>query len=56
LILDPGLESATGKYLVGKTESPSSKESYDAVEAKALWEGSAGLVGLPVEHMNVPVS
>jgi light-dependent protochlorophyllide reductase len=48
LILDPTLENVTGKYFVGTTASPSSKESYDAAKARALWEGSAGLVGLPV--------
>jgi light-dependent protochlorophyllide reductase len=51
LILDPKLESVTRKYFVGASESPSSKESYDALKAKALWEGSARLVGLPVEGM-----
>jgi light-dependent protochlorophyllide reductase len=54
LILDPGLESVTGKYFVGTTETPSSQESNDAVKSKALWEGSARLVGLPVEEMTVP--
>jgi len=49
LILDPELASVTGKYFIGSTESPSSKESYDAVKARSLWEGSARLVGLPVE-------
>jgi hypothetical protein len=49
LILDPDLESVTGNYFVGKTQSPLSKESYDAVKAKALWERNSRLVGLPVE-------
>jgi light-dependent protochlorophyllide reductase len=47
LILDPGLASVTGKYFVGNTEWPSSRESNDAVKAETLWEGSARLVGLP---------
>jgi light-dependent protochlorophyllide reductase len=50
LILDPRLDSVTGKYFVGPNETSSSKESYDAVKSKALWEGSARLVGLPVEE------
>ena len=54
LILDPGLESVTGKYFVGTTETPSSKESYDAVKSKELWEGSARVVGLPVEEIPFP--
>ena len=50
LILDPSLAGVTRKYFVGVTESPSSKESYDAVKASALWEGSARLVGLTAEE------
>jgi light-dependent protochlorophyllide reductase len=56
LILDPGLESVTGKYFVGASESQSSKESYDAVKAKALWDGSARLVGLPVQEITAPAA
>ena len=56
LILDPALESVTGKYFVGTTESPSSKESLEALKAKALWDGSARLVGLPVDETPVPAS
>jgi len=29
-------------------------ESYDAVKAKTLWEGSARLVGLPVQEITGP--
>ena len=54
LILDPRLESVTGKYFVGSTETPSSKESYDVVKSKALWEGRRRLVGLPVDEIAVP--
>ncbi len=54
LVLDPRLESVTGKYFLGSTETPSSKESYDVVKSKALWEGSARLVGLPVDEIAVP--
>lgn len=46
LILDPAFEHTTGKYFHILHETASSKESYDLVEAKELWESSVELVKL----------
>jgi light-dependent protochlorophyllide reductase len=51
LILDPALESVTGKYYSGMKEEPSSKESYDNTKALELWESSVNLVKLAKEEM-----
>src|SRR6266849_9413331 len=44
LVLDPTLESISGKYFEGTRERTSSEESYNRQEAAALWETSAALV------------
>ena len=46
LVLDPALESVSGRYFEGLREIRSSAESYDDAKAAALWEQSAELVGL----------
>ena len=46
LVLDPALESVSGRYFEGLKEIRSSEESYDKAKAAALWEQSAELVGL----------
>ncbi|MER3483528.1 MAG: hypothetical protein C4332_10675 [Meiothermus sp.] len=46
LVLDPALETASGKYFRGLAEASSSKDSYEIGKAKELWAGSAQLVGL----------
>ncbi len=46
LVLDPALESVSGRYFEGLKEIRSSAESYDLAKAAALWEQSAELVGL----------
>ena len=46
LVLDPTLESITGKYFEGTRERASSEESYNQQEAAELWETSAKLVKL----------
>jgi NAD(P)-dependent dehydrogenase (short-subunit alcohol dehydrogenase family) len=46
LVLDPALESVSGRYFEGLREIRSSAESYDEAKAAALWEQSAELVGL----------
>lgn len=51
LILDPALESVTGKYYSGMKEEPSSKESYDTTRALELWESSVNLVKLGKDEM-----
>jgi hypothetical protein len=46
LVLDPTLESISGKYFEGTRERASSEESYNRQEAAELWETSAKLVKL----------
>ena len=46
LVLDPALESVSGRYFEGLRVIRSSAESYDFARAAALWEQSAELVGL----------
>jgi NAD(P)-dependent dehydrogenase (short-subunit alcohol dehydrogenase family) len=46
LVLDPSLESVSGRYFEGLKEIRSSEDSYDKAKAAALWEQSAALVGL----------
>jgi NAD(P)-dependent dehydrogenase (short-subunit alcohol dehydrogenase family) len=49
LVLDPALESVSGKYFPSHTrwsEAPSSDASYDASAARALWAKSVELVHL----------
>jgi NAD(P)-dependent dehydrogenase (short-subunit alcohol dehydrogenase family) len=46
LVLDPEMESVSGRYFEGLREVRSSTESYDEAKAVALWEESAELVGL----------
>ena len=51
LVLDPALESVSGRYFEGLKEIRSSAESYDEAKAAALWEQSAELVGLRHEEV-----
>jgi NAD(P)-dependent dehydrogenase (short-subunit alcohol dehydrogenase family) len=51
LVLDPALESVSGRYFEGMKEIRSSAESYDEAKAAALWEQSAELVGLSQEDV-----
>ncbi len=46
VVLDPALESVSGRYFEGLIEIRSSTESYDEATARALWDQSAELVGL----------
>jgi hypothetical protein len=46
LVLDPALESVSGRYFEGLRAMRSSAESYDVGKAAALWDQSAELVGL----------
>ena len=46
LVLDPALESVSGRYFEGLKDIQSSAESYDLAKAAALWDQSAELVGL----------
>ena len=46
LVLDPALESITGKDFEGTRERASSEESYNQQEAAELWKASAELVKL----------
>ena len=46
LVLDPALESVSGRYFEGLKVIRSSEESYDNAKAAAVWEQSAELVGL----------
>lgn len=46
LVLDPSLESISGKYFEGTRERASSEESYNQQEAAELWKTSAELVKL----------
>ena len=50
LILDPSLDSTTGKYFDGLEEIRSSDESYDEKKAVELWEASAELVKLSLRE------
>jgi NAD(P)-dependent dehydrogenase (short-subunit alcohol dehydrogenase family) len=52
LVLDPTLESVSGRYFEGLREIRSSAESYDEAQAAALWEQSAELVGLSREEVS----
>ena len=46
LVLNPALESISGKYFEGTRERASSEESYNQQEAAELWKASAELVKL----------
>ncbi len=46
LVLDPSLESVSGRYYSGLKELRSSTESYDVQKAGELWESSVKLVEL----------
>ena len=50
-MLDPALESVSGRYFEGLVEIRSSAESYDEAKAAALWEESAELVGLRDDYV-----
>ncbi|RPI79717.1 MAG: SDR family NAD(P)-dependent oxidoreductase [Desulfobacteraceae bacterium] len=50
LVLDPALETVTGKYYSGMNEERSSKESYDTKKALELWETSIRLVKFAPEE------
>ncbi|MDJ0747199.1 MAG: SDR family NAD(P)-dependent oxidoreductase [Xenococcaceae cyanobacterium MO_167.B27] len=50
LVLDPELESVTGKYFSGWEMIPSSQESYDRAKAKQLWDTSIELTQLTPEE------
>ena len=54
LVTDPALAGVSGRYFDGPDEARSSDESYDLAKAKALWDGSAGLVGLTVDELVPP--
>jgi hypothetical protein len=52
LVLDPALESVSGKYFPSHTrwrEARSSDDSYDSQRARALWETSVRMSGLAPE-------
>jgi NAD(P)-dependent dehydrogenase (short-subunit alcohol dehydrogenase family) len=51
LVLDPALESVSGRYFEGIKEIRSSAESYDEAKAAARWEQSAELAGLSQEEV-----
>jgi NAD(P)-dependent dehydrogenase (short-subunit alcohol dehydrogenase family) len=51
LILDPALETTTGKYFDGLEEVRSSAESYNLKEAAELWESSVKLVKLSAKEL-----
>jgi len=55
LVLDPQLESVSGKYFVGRTQVPSSKQSYDESQAAELWDASARMVHLRPEETILPI-
>ena len=55
LILDPQLESVSGKYFVGRAQVPSSKQSYDESQAAELWDASARMVHLRPEETILPI-
>ena len=50
LLLDPAVESVSGKYFSGMLEIKSSQESYDRQKAIDLWETSMKLVKLTQEE------
>jgi NAD(P)-dependent dehydrogenase (short-subunit alcohol dehydrogenase family) len=52
LVLDPALDSVSGRYFEGLKEIRSSEESYDEAKAAALWDQSAELVGLSQEEVS----
>ena len=49
LLISPKYRGVSGKYFDGFREIPSSLESRDAAKARAVWEQSATLVGLPLD-------
>jgi NAD(P)-dependent dehydrogenase (short-subunit alcohol dehydrogenase family) len=51
LILDPALETTTGKYFDGLEEVRSSSESYNLQEAAELWESSVELVKFSAKEL-----
>jgi len=55
LVLDPKLESISGKYFAGFNERASSQESYDQRKAAELWETSAEVVKLQPTETILPV-
>ena len=50
LVLDPELDSTTGKYFSGFKTVDSSQESYDRSKAKQLWDSSIRLTQLKSEE------
>lgn len=50
LATSPGVEGVTGKYFDKKSESRSSRESYDREVARRLWEVSEEMTGLKKEQ------
>lgn len=46
LVIDPALESTTGKYFHVTEERRSSRDSYDLAKASDLWQTSLALTGL----------
>ncbi|MEL6442013.1 MAG: SDR family NAD(P)-dependent oxidoreductase [Cyanobacteria bacterium J06621_8] len=51
LVVDPALESTTGKYFSGFQEINSAAESYDELKAKQLWDASLELTRLQPEEV-----
>ncbi|MDJ0680048.1 MAG: hypothetical protein QNJ18_09335 [Xenococcaceae cyanobacterium MO_167.B52] len=50
MVLDPKLETVTGKYFSGWKMIPSSQESYERALAQQLWEKSIELTKLTAEE------
>ncbi len=46
LAISPDVDGVSGKYFSGTKEAKSSKESYDDVEARRLWQVSCELTGI----------
>ncbi|BAZ45351.1 glucose/ribitol short chain dehydrogenase/reductase family protein [Chondrocystis sp. NIES-4102] len=53
LVLDPTLDSVTGKYFSGFEMINSADESYDPIKAQQLWNGSLELVKLKPEEIRL---
>ena len=59
LIVSPKYSGVSGKYFDGFKEVPSSVESRDERKARAVWEQSARLAGLPPdagENLRAPAA
>ena len=50
MVLDPKLETVTGKYFSGWKMIPSSQESYDRAKAQQLWQKSIELTKMTAEE------